>query len=172
MYASISARNLVRWPQKRTKCYNKHSEKQRSVGPRHLSGIPDSKMAACPSTLIHTEAGRLIAFFDVEGLVHHEFLPQCQTMNQTVYITVMQCLRDAVRRKRPHKWSSGTWLLHHDNAPCHVAPSIREFLAKHSIPVVPHPPYLPDLALCDFFLFPRLKSTLKGKRFQDSWRYN
>jgi hypothetical protein len=40
-------------------------------------------------------------------------------------------------------------------------------LAKHSIPVVPHPPSSPDFALCDFFLFPRLKSTLKEKRFQD-----
>jgi len=28
--------------------------------------------------------------------------------------------------------------------------SIREFLAKHSIPVFPHLPYLPDLALCNF----------------------
>jgi histone-lysine N-methyltransferase SETMAR len=109
----------------------------------------------------------IIAFFDAEGLVYHEFLPQNQTMNQTVYINVLQRLRDAVRRKRPHKWSSSTWLLRHDNAPCHAALSVREFLAKHSIPVVPHPPYSPNLAPRDFFLFPRLKSTLKGKRFQD-----
>jgi hypothetical protein len=40
-------------------------------------------------------------------------------------------------------------------------------LAKHNIPVVLHPPYSPDLAPCNFFLFPRLKGTLKGKRFQD-----
>jgi hypothetical protein len=33
--------------------------------------------------------------------------------------------------------------------------------------VVPHPPYSPDLTLCDFFLFPRMKSELKGRRFQD-----
>jgi hypothetical protein len=105
----------------------------------------------------------LIAFFDVEGLVHHEFLPQCQTMNQTVYITILQRLQDAVHRKRPYKWLSDTWLLHHDNVPCRVALSVREFLAKHSIPMVPHLPYSPDLAPCDFFLFPRLKSTLKGK---------
>jgi hypothetical protein len=109
----------------------------------------------------------LIAFFDEGGLVHHEFLPQRQTMNQTDYITVLQRLRDAVRRKRPHKWSSGTWLLHHDNALCHAALSVREFLAKHSIPVVPQPPYSPDLAPCNFFLFPWLKSTLRGKRLQD-----
>jgi hypothetical protein len=109
----------------------------------------------------------LIAFFDAEGLMHHEFLPQSLTMNQTVYITVLQRLRDAVCRKRPHKWSSGTWLLHHDNAPCHAALSVTKFLVKHSIPVVPHPPYSPDLAPCDFFLVPRLKSTLKRKRYQN-----
>jgi transposase len=45
--------------------------------------------------------------------------------------------------------------------------SVREFLAKRSISVVPHPPYSPDLAPCEFFPFPILKSTLKGKRFQD-----
>jgi hypothetical protein len=38
---------------------------------------------------------------------------------------------------------------------------------QHSNPMIPHPPYSPDLAPCDFVLFPRLKSTLKGKRFQD-----
>ena len=32
--------------------------------------------------------------------------------------------------------------------------------------VVPHPPYSPDLAPSDFFLFPKLKMKLKGRRFQ------
>jgi histone-lysine N-methyltransferase SETMAR len=109
----------------------------------------------------------LITFFDAEGMVHHEFLPQCQTMNQTAHITILQCLRDAVCLKRPHKWSSGTCLLHHDSAPCHVALSVWEFLAKNSIPMVLHPPYSPDLTPCDLFLFPRLQSTLKCRQFQD-----
>jgi hypothetical protein len=38
----------------------------------------------------------------------------------------------------------------------YVALSVRELLANHSIPVVLHPSYAPDLAPCDFFLFPRL----------------
>ena len=29
-----------------------------------------------------------------------------------------------------------------------------------------HPPYSPDLAPADVFLFPKLKTTLKGHRFQ------
>jgi hypothetical protein len=79
----------------------------------------------------------LIAFFDVVGLVHHEFLPQCQTMNRTVYITIPQCLRDAVRHKRSHKWSSSTWLLHQDSVPCHVALSVRELWPSTESPWFP-----------------------------------
>jgi transposase len=43
---------------------------------------------------------------------------------------------------------------------------IHEFLAKQETTVVPQPPYSPDLAPAHFFLFPKLKSTLKGRRFQ------
>jgi hypothetical protein len=32
--------------------------------------------------------------------------------------------------------------------------------------IVPHPPYLPDLAPCDFALFLELKMKLKGRRFE------
>ncbi|PNF30519.1 hypothetical protein B7P43_G09953 [Cryptotermes secundus] len=38
------------------------------------------------------------------------------------------------------------------------------FLSK-VVTVVPHPRYLPDLAPCDFFLFPKMKIKLKGRRF-------
>ena len=40
------------------------------------------------------------------------------------------------------------------------------FLAKHQVTKVTQPHYSPDLAPCDFWLFPKLKSPLKGKRFQ------
>jgi hypothetical protein len=42
-----------------------------------------------------------------------------------------------------------------------------EFLAKKSITKLDHPPYSPDLAPCDFWLFPELKTALKGCRFDD-----
>jgi len=49
-------------------------------------------------------------------------------------------------------------------APAHTALSVQQFLAKKkNMTVIPHPPYSPDLAQCDFFLFPRMK----GKRFAD-----
>jgi transposase len=49
--------------------------------------------------------------------------------------------------------------------PAYTALSIREFLAKKNIPAFPCPPYSPDLAPCDFYLFPKLKLKLKGHHF-------
>ena len=43
---------------------------------------------------------------------------------------------------------------------------ICEFLTKREATIVPQSPYSPDLAPADFFLFPKLKSSLKGRRFQ------
>jgi len=45
----------------------------------------------------------------------------------------------------------------HDNAPAHVALSVREFLATKQIIVLEYPAYSPDLALSNFFLFPKIK---------------
>ena len=56
-------------------------------------------------------------------------------------------------------------MLHHDNAPCHTAISVNEFLAKKRISVVPQPPYSPDLCPCDFFLLPKLKFHIKDRHF-------
>jgi transposase len=42
---------------------------------------------------------------------------------------------------------------------------VRNFLTKNKTTVVPQPSYSPDLAPADFFLFIKLKSTLKGRRF-------
>jgi hypothetical protein len=43
--------------------------------------------------------------------------------------------------------------------------TIRGFLANTNTTVLPQPPYSPDLAPVNFFLFPKPKFTLKG-RFQ------
>jgi transposase len=58
------------------------------------------------------------------------------------------------------------WMRHRDNASAHASLLIREFLSKNETTVVPQPPYSPDLAPADFFLFPKLKSTVKGRRFE------
>jgi transposase len=86
-------------------------------------------------------------------------------INKEYYLEVIRHLRDAVRRKRQDLWASHNWKMHHDNAPAHSSHLIQSFLAKHGIPVVRQAPYSPDMAPCDFWLFPKLKMPLKGSRF-------
>ena len=105
----------------------------------------------------------LVCFFDSQGIVHKEFVPPGQTVNQTFYREVLERLRKRVARVRPG--IARTWILHHHNAPCYTAVSINEFVTERSIPVVPRPPYSPDLNPCGFFLFPRLKNHFKGAPF-------
>ena len=59
-------------------------------------------------------------------------------------------------------------LLHRDNASAHTAAVTLDFLAAGNIHLVTHQPYSPDLAPCDWFLFPSVKRQLKGKQFQNA----
>ena len=72
------------------------------------------------------------------------------------------------RFRRPQLWATGDWQLHHNNAATHVLCLVQRFffLTKHQITQVTQPPYGPNLVLCDFWLFSKLKWPLKGKRYQ------
>ncbi|UYV78708.1 hypothetical protein LAZ67_16002504 [Cordylochernes scorpioides] len=107
----------------------------------------------------------LTVFFDCRGVVHHEFLPQGRTVNKEYYLQVMRHLREAIRQKRPDLWKNKNWPLHHDNAPAHTSLLVRDLLAKNNTLMMPQPPYFPDLFPCDFFLFPKLKRPMKGRRY-------
>ena len=68
--------------------------------------------------------------------------------------------------RRPHLWATGDWQLHHDSMSTHASCLVQSFLSKHQITQVIQSPNIPDLAPCDFWLFSKLKSPWKGKRFQ------
>ena len=78
---------------------------------------------------------------------------------------ILKNLVDAIRRKRPRLMQEG-WSLLHDNAPSHTAGKTMTFIQRNNIELLPHPPYSPDLAPCDFFLFPKLKEILRGKSYK------
>jgi len=108
----------------------------------------------------------LTVFLDSHGVVYHEYTSQGQTVSKQYYEGVLCRLRNAVRRKRPDLWAAETWQLHHDNSPTHSSHVIQGFLAKHNIPLIRQAPYSPDMAPCDFWLFPKMKMPLKGTRFE------
>jgi len=56
-------------------------------------------------------------------------------------------------------------VLLHDNAPAHTSAVATSAVAECGYELLLHPSYSPDLAPCDFCLFPVLKEHLSGTHF-------
>jgi hypothetical protein len=99
--------------------------------------------------------------------VHYEFVPQGQIVNKHYYVDSLRRLRENVRRNRPEDWNSWDYFLRYYTASVYSAFSMRAFMAKGKMIVVPYPTFSPDLVPCDFFLLPELNIALKGGRFNN-----
>ena len=99
----------------------------------------------------------MIPFFDSTGMIYMHWFPIGQTVNKEYYVEVLREFRKRFHRKRPALFKSGQWHFHQDNAPVHTSILVIDYLTKMGIKTVPHPPYSPDLAPCDFWLFPKLR---------------
>lgn len=112
-------------------------------------------------------AGKVMAsvFWDARGIIFIDYLKKGQTINSDYYIALLERLQDEIAKKRPHLKKKKV-LFHQDNAPCHKSIKTMAKLHELGFELLPHPPYSPDLAPSDFFLFADLKRMLAGKRFR------
>jgi len=104
---------------------------------------------------------RNVIFFDWQGVIHKEFVPEGVTIIAMYYKVVMKRLLHRIRRVRPGMCESGDWFLSHYNAPSHNATIVKQFLIQRKVTVLDHPPYSPDLALLITF-FPKSEIPLEG----------
>jgi transposase len=79
-------------------------------------------------------------------------------VNKEMHMDILRRLRDAIRRKRPEKWRTNSALAH-------LLDLVKDFAGKNNVTTLEHPPYPPDLAAANFYLFPGVKSAMKGRRF-------
>ena len=103
----------------------------------------------------------MIPFFDSTGMIYTHWVPTGQTVNKEYYV---EFLREF--RKKPALFKLGQWHFHQNNAPVHNSILVTDYLTKMGIKTVPIPPYSPDLAPCDFWLFPKLKEKFRGCRYE------
>ena len=105
-------------------------------------------------------------FFDSTGMIYMHWVATGQTVNKEYYVEVLREFRKRFLGKRPALFKSGQWHFYQDNAPVHNSVLVTDYLTKMGINTVPHRPYSPDLAPCDFCLFPKLKEKLRGCRYE------
>lgn len=107
----------------------------------------------------------LVLFFNCQGVVYREFVPHGHGINAARYLEILRNLRCVIQRRRTRAWHADSWVLQHDGAPAHRSVRVRSFLNATQTNVIDHPPYSPDLAPCDYWIFACIKKHLKGQRF-------
>ena len=144
-------------------CYDPDTKRQSSQW-KH-AGSPKPKKARQGKS---THKLLMVPFFDSTGMIYMHWVPTGQTDNKECYVEVLREFRKRFRRKRPALFKLGQWHFHQDNAPVHNSVLVIDYLTKMGIKTVPHRPYSPDLAPCDFWLFPKLRGcryeTIKGMK--------
>ncbi|GFV04302.1 histone-lysine N-methyltransferase SETMAR [Trichonephila clavipes] len=141
--------------------YDTPESKRQSIEWRHTSFPTRFK----PKHILTPRKIMCTVFWDSKGILLMDFLPRGQTINAAVYCETLRKLRWAIQNKRRGFLSKGVFL--HYNAQPHTANVTKTLLREFGWDVFEHPPYSPDLAVCDFHLFLHLKSFLACKHFSN-----
>ena len=99
-------------------------------------------------------------FFKSTGVIHIVYAYSGEKIDNNYYIE--NCLKPVVKALKIDRAQCGAknMKILHDNARPHVHKNVDNFLKENSIIKIQHPPYSPDLAPCDFWLFDMLKREL------------
>jgi hypothetical protein len=101
----------------------------------------------------------MTVFWSVEGFHIVDKLQAKTTMNATYFQKrILDPLKDIFK---PEQSTVPIW-IHYDNCGPHRAASTAAYVAELGFSRMPHPPYSPDLAPCDFTIFANVKHRLKG----------
>src|SRR5256885_3143550 len=108
-----------------------------------------------PKTGLHPKKVLLFVFWTARGIINWELLPQGESMNSEVYCAQLERM-DPLLRHGPLKEKrvqKKTYRLLVDNVRLHISKVITAKLAQLDLERLPHPPYSPDLAPSDYYLF-------------------
>lgn len=125
---------------------------------RFLDGLSVSKMAKkilkmmfVRISLLHQQPRKLSIFMELctfTGFLKFKLLIRITTL-KSLLISV-----EKIRKERYEMCKIELCVLHQDNKMAHTAYTIiKTFLTKYKIQVLNHPPYLPDQAPSEFYLF-------------------
>ena len=111
-----------------------------------------------------TSASRVLAslFWDTQGSLFIDYLEK-RTINSKFYTALLVRLKKEITKKRPQMKKKV--LFHQDNPPCHKMIATMAKLHELRFELLHHPPYSPNLAPSDYWLFVDLKRMLQEKRF-------
>lgn len=122
---------------------------------------------ATPKPGLHPKKALLSVWWNARGIVHFEVLRPGQTINADFYCEQLDRLNQALIKKYPALVNRKGVILQHDNARPHSAKKTLDKIKELGWEVLPHPPYSPDIAPSDYYLFRSLQHFLSDKKFRN-----
>ena len=157
-YAIKFCFKLGKMPQKRMECFRLLFDHLAWIEHQFLSGIRDSRKAESLWGMMRGVGG-------VRKSIHQSWLAKGLGLELLCW-GFKRVQEEILSEEASTLFKSGQWHFHQDNAPVHNSILITDYLTKIGIKTVPQPPYSPDLAPWDFWLFPKLKDKLRGCRYE------
>ncbi|GFV36890.1 mariner Mos1 transposase [Trichonephila clavipes] len=127
---------------------------------------PGTTSATVPKPSIHQQNVLLCLWWDRKVPMYYELLKQGKTINADLYCKQLDKLKAAIKEKRPPLASRKGIVLHHDNARPHTAMVTQQKLNALGWEVLGHPPYSPDIAPSDYYLFRSQQNYPTEKQFK------
>ncbi|PIC30905.1 hypothetical protein B9Z55_021995 [Caenorhabditis nigoni] len=115
-----------------------------------------------PKPDLHPKKVMLSVWWGVDGPIYWELLPEGKTITGDFYTTQLRNLKKAVDRSA---LKDKKVYYQHDNARPHVSKQVKQELMGYGWNVLPHPPYSPDLAPSDYWLFGDMTRAFEGRSF-------
>ena len=121
---------------------------------------------AIPKPELHPHKVMLCVWWNSTGILHWELMPENLTVTAEIYTDQLSRVQAALIEKHPATVNRKGILLLHDNARPHIAKLTMKKVNELRWEVLPHPPYSPDLAPSDFYLFRALQQFVKEKNMK------
>jgi len=100
-------------------------------------------------------------------IIFKEPVPVGVTITKTYYANILANELDQEIQKQRRGLISAGGILQHENAPAHTSYLVSSTIHNLKYELLRHPPYSPDLAPSNYFLFAVLKDYLKGRHYND-----
>ena len=149
-------------PQKRMEWFRLLFDHLAWIEHQFLSGIRDSRKTGSLWEMMRGVGG-------VRKSIHQSWLTKGLGLGLLCW--GFKGVQEEILSEGPALFKSGQWHFQLDNTPVHNSTLVTDYLSKIGIKTVLQPPYYPDLAPCDFWLFPQLRGCrYETRRWKRLWR--
>lgn len=115
---------------------------------------------------LYPKKAMLSVWWDCNGVIFYELFSSDQTISSDKYCEQLDKLKVAIQKKRTDLADRKNIVFHYDNTKSYATMQTIHKLRQLNWDILLHPPYSPDIAPSDYYLFQSLQNDLNEEKFE------